>query len=102
MSGEEWRQFLVERGIHQAVDAPLGNAGERDQRDGQKIQLEGQRLAVEIAAREDLLPEHQRVVGGGVQLDGEDAARLGQGVPHRSVHLRRAAQRVGVLHAPAA
>ena len=71
------------------------------QRDGQKVELEGQRLAVKIAAGDDLVAEHQRIVGGGVQLDREDAPRLGQRVAHRAVDLRRAAQRVGILHAPA-
>ena len=101
MAGQERRQLFVQRGIHQAVDAALGDARQRRQRDRQEIQLERQRLAVEIAAGENLLAEHQRIVGGRVQLDREHAARLGQRVAHRAVDLRRAAQRVGVLHAPA-
>ena len=36
-----------------------------------------------------------------VQLDGEDPPRLRQRIAHRAVHLRRAAQRIGILHAPA-
>ena len=101
VSGEKRRQFLVERRVHQAVDAALGDAGQRRQRDGQEIQLERQRLAVEVAAGKDLVAEHQRIVGGRIQLDREHAARFRQRVAHGAVDLRRAAQRVGVLHAAA-
>ena len=61
------------------------------------------RLAVEVAVREHLAPvgEHQRVVGGRVDLDRDHAGGVGGGVAHRAVHLRRAAQRVGVLDAAA-
>ena len=35
---------------------------------------------MEIAAGENLVAKHQRVVGGGVELDLENAARFGKGV----------------------
>ena len=44
------------------------------------------------------LDEDDRVVGRGVQLDADDALRVGDQVAARAVHLRRAAERVGVLH----
>src|SRR5579871_74091 len=56
---------------------------------------------MEVAAGEDLFAKHQRVIGGGIELDRENAPRFGQRVPHRSVHLRYAAQGIGVLHAAA-
>ena len=45
-----------------------------------------------------LVDKDQRVVGDGVEFDLHDPARVGDGVAHRAVHLRDAAQRVGVLH----
>ena len=50
---QKWRQSFVERGIHQPLQAPLGDARQRAERDGQEIEREGQRLAVEVAAGED-------------------------------------------------
>ena len=101
VSGEEGGQVLVERRVDEAVDAALGDAGEGGERDREEVELKGERLAVEVAAGEDLAVEDQRVVGGGVQLDGEDAARFGERVANGAVDLRRATQRVGVLHAAA-
>ena len=44
------------------------------------------------------LREHERVVGGGVRLDRQRPAHEGQGIAGGAVHLRHAAQRVGILH----
>ncbi len=44
------------------------------------------------------LREDHRVVGRGVHLDLDDASRVRGGVARRAVHLRDAAERVGVLH----
>ena len=55
---------------------------------------------MEVAVRDEelVLDEDERVVGGGVQLDGDGRLDIGQQVARRAVHLRRAAQRVRVLH----
>ena len=58
---------------------------------------------MEVAAGDDhglavLLAEDHRVVRRGVQLRLDDAAHEAQRVVHHAVHLRLAAQRVGVLH----
>src|SRR5690606_23012892 len=76
VGGEKGRQVFVQHGVHQAVDAALGKGGKAGQRNGHVVELERHGLAVEVAAGKDLLAEDQRVVGGGVQLDGEDAAGL--------------------------
>ena len=68
---------------------------------GQEIELERQRLAVEIATRENLLAEHQRIVGGGIQFDGEHAPRFGHSSRTAPCTCGSAAQRIGVLHAAA-
>ena len=64
-------------------------------------QLERQGLAVKIPPREHFVAEDQRIVGGGIELDRKYPACLGQRIAHRAVHLWRAAQGVGVLHAAA-
>ncbi len=96
---EERRQPLGEVGIDQPFDPPLGQRLERGERDGEEVQGLRHRLAVEIAAGEHLpFPEHERVIGGGVELDLDDAAREPDRVAHGAEHLGRAAQAVGVLH----
>ena len=40
MLGQKRRQVFVQRRIHQPVDAPLGDAGQRGQRDRQVIELQ--------------------------------------------------------------
>ena len=101
VAGEEGGQVLVERRVHQAVDAALGDAGQGGERDREEVELKRQRLAVEIAAGKDLAVEDERIVGGGVQLDGEDAGGFGERVADGAVDLRSAAERVSVLHAAA-
>src|SRR6185437_1839459 len=75
---EERREVLIERGIDQAVDAALGDAAEGGQRNGQVIEVEGERLAVEVAAGNDFIANDEGVVGDRVQLDGETARGLGE------------------------
>ena len=112
---EKGRQVFVERGINEALQTTLGDAGQRAQCDGQKIERKGQGLAVEIAAGEDVagdgsahdgfgaadfadLGEDQGIVDRRVHLDFEDGAAMGESVAHGAVDLRNAAQGVGVLH----
>src|SRR3954453_6427776 len=56
---------------------------------------------MEVAAGEDLTVEYERIVGRGVELDGEDSGGFGEGVADGAVDLRRAPEGVGVLHAAA-
>ena len=46
-----------------------------------------------------ILHEHQRIIDRGVHLRLKHPAAMGQRVAHRAMHLRDAAQRIGVLHA---
>ena len=43
--------------------------------------------------------EDQRIIGGAVEFDGGHFAGLRERIANGAVHLRRAAQAVGVLHA---
>jgi hypothetical protein len=56
---------------------------------------------VEVAVRDDLtlLDEDERIVSRGVELDGDGLLDVAEEIPGSAVHLRRAAKRVGVLHA---
>ena len=67
------------------------------------VERQRQRLAVEVAAGHDVavLGEDERVVGHRVQLALERGLDVGQRVVDGAEHLRRAAQRVGILHAAA-
>ncbi len=56
---------------------------------------------MEVTARKDLralLPEHERVVGGRIQLDLRRPPCVHGHVSDRSVHLRHASKRVGILY----
>ena len=70
-------------------------------RQRQHVGGEGDRLGVEIAARDDLAVggEDQRIVGDAVRLDRERRAGLAQQVEAGAHHLRLAAQAIGVLDA---
>ena len=65
-----------------------------------RVERESERLTVEVAVRDELaaLGEDERIVGGGVQLDRDGLLGVRQQIPARAVNLRRAAQRVRVLH----
>ena len=66
---------VAEVPVEQPVGPPLGEHAELGERDRHEVHHEGDRLAVEVRAVEDLLAlEEQRVVVGGVQLDLERSA----------------------------
>src|SRR5207244_3123507 len=66
---------------------------------GQQIGGNGDRRAVEVAARHDVaaVGEHHRVVGRAVGLDLHGLAHEAQRLACGAVHLGRAAQRVRIL-----
>src|SRR5208337_1264663 len=99
----------------EALEPPLRDARQGAEGDGEKIEGEGQGLAVKIPARNNiaqygiadhrrrrsdlLFPrEDERIVDGGVHLDLEDLATVRQSVSHRAMHLGNAAQGVSILH----
>ena len=97
IAGEERRQPLGEVGIHQPLHPPLGDRLQGGQGHGEQIQRLRHRLAVEVAARDHVaVIEHQRVVGGRVELDGNrvlgETDRVGHGArapAERSAGCRR-------------
>ena len=108
---EERRQAAVEPRVDQQRRAPLADRAELGQRDLGEVEGQRDRLAVEVAAADDpaaagrdrassahaAAGEDERVVGGRVELDVEDAAEVVERVADRAVDLRDAAQRVRVL-----
>src|SRR5712691_7447917 len=69
-SGEKRRQAFIQRWIDEALNPPLGNSGERAERDAKEVEHERDRLAMKISAREDVA-----VFSGGASLrmDGRGA-----------------------------
>ena len=66
---------------------------------GEEVAREAERCAMEVAARLDApVGQDHRVVDRRVELALGDRAGVGDGVERGAVHLRRAPQRVGVLH----
>ena len=102
LAGEEGGQ-AGERRVHEPLGAALADRAEVGGGDGQQVGGDRHRLAVEVPARQDLarLREDHGVVGGGVHLDLVDAGHVAERVPRGAVHLRHAAQAVGVLDAAA-
>ena len=88
-------------GVDQHRHAALGNR--TDLGDGERagIRCEGDRLGVEVAARDELrlVGEHQRIVGHRVRLAHEHQRGMAQLVEACADDLRLAAQAVRVLHA---
>ena len=100
------RQPVGHGGIDQAREAPLGDGAEIGHGDGEEVHRLRHVLAVEMAARDRhvaalAVVEDQRVVGGGIHLRADDALDIFQRLDGRAVNLRRAAQRIDVLHARA-
>ena len=87
-------------GFDEPLHPALGDARELGDGHRERVEPERERLAVEVPVRDDqpLVDEHERVVRGGVQLDRDRRLDVVEQVAARPVHLRRAAQRVGVLH----
>jgi hypothetical protein len=97
---EEGRQALGQRRVDQPLDTSLGDAGQLGDGHRERIEPECERLAVEVPVRDDelLVQQHEWVVGGGVHLHRDGRVDVREQIAARAVHLRGAAQRVGVLH----
>src|ERR1700733_2186658 len=98
---EKWRQTLAERGIHEAFQTALADAGECAQRDREKVEREGDGLAVKISAREHIafaidrfgiFHEDEGIVDGGVDLALKYCAAMSERVADSTVYLRYAAK----------
>jgi hypothetical protein len=100
--GEERRQAVVARLVEEPVRAALGDRGDVGRCDGEEVEHVGDRGAVEVAVRLDAaVVEDDRVVDGRVELARRDRRGVVHRVAGRSMDLRRAAERVGVLDAVA-
>jgi hypothetical protein len=106
--GEEWRQSLTQSRIYEPFDAAFADACQRTQRNRQKIERKGQWLTMKVAAGDHIafcVPrigyEDERIIDGGVRFCFKYFTAMGKRVPHCTVYLWNAAQRVCVLHAAA-
>jgi len=100
---EERREAGRERRVHQLLDPALADVRELGDGHGREIQRERERLAVEVAAGDYVrrprgVEEDAGVVGDAVDLAREHVTHPGERVAGRAVHLRHAAERIGVLH----
>ena len=101
---EAGRSHQVLRKAAETVDelegAALRDAGQFAHSDGQGIHRNGDGLSVEVAGRYHhiLVREDIGVVRGGIDLVLDDGLDIHNIVFHRSVHLRDAAEAVGILH----
>ena len=95
------RRQARQRRIDQHGDAPLGQRADLAERQRHDVGGEGDRLGVEVAARQRLagVGEDQRIVGDAVGLGRQRRRRVAQDVEHGAHDLRLAAQAVGILHA---
>ena len=88
--------------VQEPVGAPFGDRGEVGRGDGQEVEHVADRRAVEVAVALDPAVERDDgVVDGAGELAVAHQAGVRERVAAGPVHLRRAAQRVGVLHAGA-
>ena len=97
---EERREAVRERRVVEPLDPTLGDVRELGDRDRERVERERHRLAVEVPVGDELVASPRGRAGcrWRVQLDRDRRVRVVEQVAARAVHLRRAAQRVGVLH----
>ena len=97
---EEGGQPLGQRRVDHALGAPLGDGRQLGHGHRQRVERERDRLAVEVPVGDEhvVVDEHERVVGRGVQLGRDHVVDVVEQVADGAVHLRRATERVGILH----
>src|ERR1051326_2261448 len=98
------RQVPILR-IQQTFDPPFRNVGQYGERHRHEVESKSQRLAVEIAAGENvtgiLAGEYEGIVRGAVQLDCHDAPYVLHAFAYCTVDLRYASEAIRILN-PAA
>lgn len=102
--GREERGEQTGERVRHLLDAPLRNPAQRRYGNGDLVGGHRERLAVEIAAADDvalaiLLDEYERIVGRAVEFDERHFAGLDEGITDGAVNLRGAAQAIGILNA---
>jgi len=84
MLHEERRQ-PGKRRIDEERDAPLGEGADLGDGYRERVGGERDRLAVEVAARQDLVADDQRVVGDRARFGFQDARRVAQLLEARAI-----------------
>lgn len=102
LSGEEGVE-ATQRGVDQTLQSALGDVGDLVNGNGQEVQSLSGILTVEVSSGDDdggavLLAEDHGVIGGRVQLGGDDTTDELEGIVGDTVHLRSATEGVGILH----
>ena len=96
---QEGREAVRAGAVEHPVGAALGQRAQVGHGDGQEVAHVAERRAVEVAARlHPAVGQDHRVVDGRHELVISDGRCMCNRVPNGAVDLRRAAQRVGVLH----
>ncbi len=96
---EEWRQPVRASDVEQTIGAALADGRELARSDCEEVADERHRGAVEVAAAlHPAVGKDHRVVDRRVELAFGDGPCMGDRVECGAVHLRGAAERVGVLH----
>src|SRR5262245_21037980 len=93
---EKCRQAFVRERVHQTIDPPLGDTGQLRHADGERVERESQRLAVEVPSRQNhaVIREQQRVVRDAVDLTLEYLPREADRLARGAVDLGHAAETV--------
>ena len=97
--GEEGVEAVVAGDIQEPVCTALAHAREVGDGDREEVEHVAERRPVEVSVRlEAAIQCHDGVVDRARELALGDGRGVGDRVPHRTVHLRRAAQGVGILN----
>ncbi len=100
LGGEEGGQAVRKARVNESLHAALRDARELGEGDGEEVHGEGDGLAVEVAAGDDVAVFHDDgIVRDRVKLALDDAADVIDRVAAGAVDLGGASQGVGVLHA---
>ena len=87
-------------GVDELVGAAFADGTEFGDGDGEEVEYHGEGFAVEVTAGDDhvLVGQDDGVVGGGVDFGLNHGGNVADGVLGGTVHLRGAAEAVGILH----
>ena len=100
--GQEGRKPGAARDVKRSVTASFRHGGNVSDGNRQEVEHVADRSPVEVAAAGDsTIESDDGVVDGSGEFAIRDCLRMGNGVQRGPMNLRRAPQRVGVLHASA-
>ena len=98
--GEKGRQSVGQVRVDETLHPPLRDVRQLGARHRQGVERERERLAVEVAVRDEhfVLDQNERIVGRRIELHRDRSCDVAEEVSRGTVHLGRAPQRVRVLH----